>query len=136
MPSSRSEPAHQLNNADFYSTFWSLQLPFSKPPIFAELNTFSRFQDAVNKVLPIIHEATAKERLLMGNSGSSSTGNGLSEAALKRKRDDDPDADMKEDAREDIGENAQDYFFAKYLTSPELLELEVRYSDLHVPHAN
>jgi len=97
---------------DFYRTFWSLQLPFSRPPLFAEPGTMTQFKEAVNKVLPVIKEATAKERLLMG---SKSILSGTS-VSLKRKRE--PEA-----VTENLG---NDYFFAKYLTSPELLDLEVR----------
>ncbi|KAH9046953.1 THO complex subunit 1 transcription elongation factor-domain-containing protein [Lactarius deliciosus] len=52
---------------DLYNTFWSLQLPFSKPTQFASPQTFNEFQDAVNKILPVIKEATAKERALTGS---------------------------------------------------------------------
>jgi hypothetical protein len=94
---------------DFYNTFWSLQLPFSKPPLFALPGTFSEFKEAVNKVLPVIKEATTKERAMMG---SRSTG---VISSLKRKRE--PDA-----AEEPAG---SEYFFAKFLTSHDLLDLEV-----------
>lgn len=102
----------------FYQTFWSLQLPFSKPPVFASPQlappqgwTFAQFQDAVDKVLPVIKEATAKERAMMG-AGSRST------ATLRSKHE--------HDEKEDSEGNEMDYFFAKFLTSPELLDLEVR----------
>lgn len=94
----------------FYTTFWSLQLPFSRPPLFAFPNTFGEFKDAVDKVLPVIKEATTKERAMMGNRGA----NGAS-SNLKRKRE------------PELGEasNNSEYFFAKLLTSPDLLNLEV-----------
>lgn len=62
----------------------------------------------MNKVLPVIKEATAKERAMMGSRGSAGAG------SLKRKRE--PDA---------ADETTTDYFFAKFLTSPDLLDLEV-----------
>jgi hypothetical protein len=62
-------------------------------------------------VLPVIKEATAKERLMMGIR-SSGAGPAVS---LKRKRE-------PESASE---RNGIDYFFAKFLTSPDLLDLEV-----------
>lgn len=100
---------------EFYETFWSLQLPFSRPPLFAEPGAFGRFKEAVNKVLPVIKEATAKERALMG----SKTSSGGASHLLKRKRDSEP-----------VEDNAgRDYFFARYLTSPELLDLEI--ADTH-----
>jgi THO complex subunit 1 len=65
------------------------------------------FKGAVNAVLPVISEATKKERAMMGSKSVS--------GALKRKRD------------LEVGDDAsRDYFFAKFLTSPELLDLEVR----------
>ncbi|KAJ7204388.1 THO complex subunit 1 transcription elongation factor-domain-containing protein [Mycena pura] len=97
---------------DFYNTFWSLQLPFSKPPLFALPNTFDELKDAVNKVLPVIKEATAKERAMMGSRAGGSV-------SLKRKRE----PDMEENS------SMTEYFFAKFLTSPDLLDLEI--ADTH-----
>ncbi|CDO77293.1 hypothetical protein BN946_scf184753.g43 [Trametes cinnabarina] len=102
---------------DFYYTFWSLQLPFSRPPLFADPRTFPAFKEAVNKVLPVIKEATAKERALMGNkvNGSAAAPN-----SLKRKREPTSASDAS---------GNDEYYFAKYLTSPELLDLEI--ADTH-----
>ncbi|KAL4250311.1 hypothetical protein ABKN59_003143 [Abortiporus biennis] len=112
-PEGESEKQEEEQKDDFYNTFWSLQYPFSRPTMFAQPQTFGQFKDAVNKVLPVIKEATAKERALMGSKTS------LSSTSTKRKRE--PDG---------ITEAAgKDYFFAKYLTSPELLDLEI--SDTH-----
>ena len=61
--------------------------------------------------MPVIKEATAKERALKG-SKTLLAGTG---ASLKRKREPEPSANS----------TGKDYFFAKYLTSPELLDLEV-----------
>lgn len=88
---------------DFYYTFWSLQLPFSRPALFSNPSAFPAFKESVNKVLPVIKEATAKERAMMGSKSMGTT---------KRKREDEP--------------TQQNYFFAKFLTSPELIDLEVR----------
>jgi hypothetical protein len=100
---------------DFYNTFWSLQLPFSKPSHFALPQTLGEFQEAVNKVLPVIKEATVKERAL---TGSRTVMTGAAAAnTLKRKRE----ADLATDQAP-----ATEYFFAKFLTSPDLLDLEVR----------
>ena len=95
----------------FYNVFWSLQYPFSHPPTFATPGTFAEFQASVNRVLPVIKEATAKERAMMGSRAS----NG-GQPSLKRKREPEVAAEG----------NTNEYFFAKFLTSPELLELEVR----------
>jgi hypothetical protein len=86
-----------------------LQLPFSKPPLFALPVTFSDFKEAVNKVLPVIREATTKERAMMGSRSTGIVG------SLKRKRE-------PETTEETAG---SEYFFAKFLTSPDLLDLEV-----------
>ncbi|KAF5375281.1 hypothetical protein D9758_000499 [Tetrapyrgos nigripes] len=112
------EPAKtpSASKDDFYNTFWSLQLPFSKPFVFTQPNYFSEFQEAVNKVLPVIKEATVKERAMMGSKAV--VGSGAS--TLKRKRD---VADGDEDS------NITEYFFAKYLTSADLLDLEI--ADTH-----
>jgi hypothetical protein len=101
--------------SDLYNTFWSLQLPFSKPAQFALPQTFNEFQDAVNKILPVIKEATAKERAL---TGSRTVMTGAAAAnPLKRKRESEPAAEPSTAGK--------DYFFAKFLTSPDLLDLEV-----------
>ncbi|KIJ66457.1 hypothetical protein HYDPIDRAFT_86611 [Hydnomerulius pinastri MD-312] len=98
----------------FYKTFWSLQLPFSRPPLFASPNTFNEFKEAVDKVLPVIKEATTKERAMMGNRSSAGPS-----GILKRKREAEPGEET----------NSSDYFFAKFLTSPDLLTLEI--ADTH-----
>ncbi|KAI0694426.1 hypothetical protein BC835DRAFT_1486299 [Cytidiella melzeri] len=113
-----AEDGGQQQKDDFYRTFWSLQLPFSKPSIFAKGGTFATFQDSVSKVLPVIKEATAKERALMGSKANSNT------TSLKRRRD--PDIGL-----ETAG---QDYFFAKHLTSPDLLDLEFLFQLLILLH--
>ena len=78
----------------------------------------------MNKVLPFIKEATAKERAMMGNKSAWGNHNSLGPlssqtlvmAGSKRKRD----------AVEGVDESAmKSYFFAKFLTSPDLLDLEV-----------
>jgi hypothetical protein len=97
------------STTEFYNTFWHLQVPFSKPPIFANKDTFSEFKEAVNKILPVIKEATAKERAMMGSRVGVGTG------LHKRKRE--PESEES---------NINEYFFAKFLTSPDLLDLEAR----------
>ena len=74
-------------------------------------DTFNEFKEAVGRVLPVIKEATAKERAMMGSRSSNSPAQ-----SLKRKREPES-ADEK---------NGSEYFFAKFLTSPDLLDLEVR----------
>lgn len=102
---------------DFYNTFWSLQLPFSKPSQFALPQTFVEFQEAVYKVLPVIKEATVKERAL---TGSRTVMTGAAAAnSFKRKRE------TEAAAEQTFG---KEYFFAKLLTSSDLLDLEVCFS--------
>jgi aldose 1-epimerase len=79
---------------DFYYTFWSLQQPFARPGVFADPEVFPAFKESVNKVLPFIKEATAKERAMMGNKSASNNNNltpSPSQTAVtagsKRKRD-------------------------------------------------
>ncbi|XP_006454268.1 hypothetical protein AGABI2DRAFT_182243, partial [Agaricus bisporus var. bisporus H97] len=97
---------------DFYNTFWHLQYPFSKPSIFANKEAFSQFQEAIDKVLPVIKEATAKERAMMGSRVAAGV------VLNKRKREPEPEES-----------NVNEYFFAKFLTSPDLLDLEI--ADTH-----
>ncbi|KAJ3876352.1 THO complex subunit 1 transcription elongation factor-domain-containing protein [Lentinula edodes] len=128
MPVRDSEEKETTENAekdDFYSTFWSIQLPFSKPSVFATPNppmTFAQFQDAVDRVLPVIKEATAKERAMMGAGRSAST---MGPATLKRKRGQGEETVVTGNPNK----KAMEYFFAKFLTSPELLDLEL--ADTH-----
>ena len=99
---------------DFYNTFWSLQLPFSKPSQFTFPQTFGEFQEAVSKVLPVIKEATVKERAL---TGSRTVMTGAAAAnTFKRKREAEAVTEQT---------SGKEYFFAKFLTSPDLLDLEV-----------
>ncbi|KIL00784.1 hypothetical protein PAXRUDRAFT_29517 [Paxillus rubicundulus Ve08.2h10] len=99
---------------DLYKIFWFLQLPFSRPPLFASPSTFDEFKHAVDKVLPVVKEATTKERAMMGNRSSAGQS-----SPLKRKRDTEPGEET----------NSSDYFFAKFLTNPDLLNLEI--ADTH-----
>lgn len=99
-----------ISPLDFYKTFWSLQHPFSRPPLFAVPETFNKFKDAVEKVLPVIKEATTKDRAMMGNRTAAGQVH-----SLKRKRESGTGDET----------NTSDYFFAKFLTNPDLLSLEV-----------
>ena len=110
-------------STDFYYTFWSLQQPFARPGVFADSAAFPAFKESVNKVLPFIKEATAKERAMMGNKsvlGNNNFAPSSSQmpvaAGSKRKRD---AAEAVDDS------SSKSYFFAKFLTSPDLLDLEV-----------
>lgn len=93
----------------FYDTFWSLQSFFSRPFLFAQPGSMESLKNAVNVVMPVIKEATVKERAMMGSKAV--VGN------LKRKRESSPTTLLEDGNR--------NYFFAKFLTSPDLLDLEV-----------
>ncbi|KZV60179.1 hypothetical protein PENSPDRAFT_594388 [Peniophora sp. CONT] len=110
-----SEKEEQGKKDAFYKVFWSLQLPFSRPPVFAGTLSVADFRTAVEAVLPRLKEATAHDRALAGGKASHEG----STAGTKRKRaSDSPDAP-----------GVSDYFFAKFLTSPDLLDLEI--ADVH-----
>jgi hypothetical protein len=94
---------------DFYNTFWSLQTYFSRPQTFADKTAFPIFRTVVESVLGVLAEATKKEQNLMGG-GTESTGKRSDSQSVR--------------GTEDLGVGL-DYFFAKFLTSPELLEFEV-----------
>lgn len=97
----------------FYKTFWFLQHPFSRPPLFSELDTFKTFQYAVNNVLPVLSDATKKERTFAGSKAV---------AGSKRKREVIEEAPVP---TRTVPEQHKNYIFAKYLTSPELLALQI-----------
>jgi hypothetical protein len=111
---------------EFYQTFWSVQKPFSNPSHFQNPDAMATFRTNVSKILPVLSEATKKDR-------QSSTSKGATPAALagvKRKRD----AEIEGGAAEAPANrttlvkhqsNKKDYFFAKFLTNFDLLELEV-----------
>ncbi|VDC04277.1 unnamed protein product [Peniophora sp. CBMAI 1063] len=122
----KKEDAMQVDSPDkeeqnkkdaFYKVFWSLQLPFSRPPVFAGILSMADFRTAVEAVLPRLKEATAHDRALAG--GKAGHESSATTSGTKRKRaSDSPDAP-----------GVSDYFFAKFLTSPELLDLEI--ADVH-----
>ncbi|TFY78462.1 hypothetical protein EWM64_g5550 [Hericium alpestre] len=49
-PGAKSIDKKQDKKDDFYETFWSLQLPFSRPPLFANPSTLAEFKESVNKI--------------------------------------------------------------------------------------
>lgn len=66
------------------------------------------FKSAISTVMPVIKEATIKERAMMGSKAVV--------GSLKRKREATPAP---------LNNGDQKYLFPKFLTSPELLDLEV-----------
>ena len=118
---------------EFYQTFWSIQKPFSNPSYFQNPDAMATFRANVSKVLPVLSEATKRDR-------QSSTSKGATPAAIagaKRKRDAETEGGAAEAPtnRSTLAQpqsNKKDYFFAKFLTNFDLLELEVR-SITHSP---
>lgn len=124
---------------EFYSAFWSLQTPISAPPTYFQNKksgdaAIETFKSNVTKVLSVFAEATKKERMsssTKGAAGGTLTASN-SVAGIKRKRD--SGATEPESAPQNNGPLGadsdplkKDYFFAKFLTSYNLIDLEVRY---------
>lgn len=99
------------SSLEFFNTFWSLQLPFSKPSAFNLPQTMPDFKKAVDTVLPVIKQANNTERSMMGSRAAVAP---ISTESTTSK----PDSD-------ESTPSADEYFFAKFLTNPDLLELEV-----------
>lgn len=101
-------------------------------------DVFVAFKKAVDTIVPVLSERTRKDNALMGRE---SKGSGAPVVVgVKRKRTvssgvrrirdamDDESAREVEHERQVVDEDADadKYFFAKFLTSPDLLDLEVR----------
>lgn len=138
VPISAAESAEN-KKVDFYSAFWSLQTPISAPPSYFQNKksgdaAIEVFKTNVTKILSVFAEATRKERLSSSSKGASaSTSAKVATSGDKRKRDE-VDGDMPSSsdgldgtAQSSITSNLlrNEYFFAKFLTSYNLLELEV-----------
>ncbi|KAH7335531.1 THO complex subunit 1 transcription elongation factor-domain-containing protein [Rhizoctonia solani] len=98
-------------------------------------DVFSAFKKAVDVIIPVLSERTRKDNALMGRE---SKGSGAPIVGVKRKRTVSSGVRRVRDQMED--ENAREleleqqspedldldkYFFAKFLTSPDLLDLEL-----------
>jgi hypothetical protein len=114
----KPEKSDAEKKLELYDKFWSLQLPFSQPLLFAQTGTISTFKANVEAILPVIAEATKKERLLIGTKGTQ---------GAKRKRGDlEWESYASTSNSQPVAvQEGMEYFFAKYLTSPDLLDLEV-----------
>lgn len=98
-------------------------------------DVFTAFKKAVDVVIPVLSERTRKDNALMGreSKGSSAPVVGVkrkrtASAGVRRIRDqvDDENArevELEQPSPEDL--DLDKYFFAKFLTSPDLLDLEV-----------
>ncbi|CAE6536631.1 unnamed protein product [Rhizoctonia solani] len=106
-----------------------------KPVDLKPTDVFSAFKKAVDVIIPVLSERTRKDKALMGRE---SKGSGSPVVGVKRKRAVSSGVRRIRDRIED--ENAREleleqqppeeldldkYFFAKFLTSPDLLDLEL-----------
>ena len=125
-PTSALSKTELDGRVEFYQTFWSVQKPFSNPSFFQNPDAMATFRANVSKILPVLNEATKRDR-------QSSTSKSATPAALagaKRKRDAETESGAVEvppsrPALEKPESSKKDYFFAKFLTNFDLLELEV-----------
>lgn len=108
MVDDQSEPPtlEESSNVRFYNTFWALQEYFARPHTFRSKEAMATFKKVVESVLPSLSASSRKEKEGTGNSR---------QAAGPSSR-----ATLHDDAKD----MSQDYFFAKFLTSPDLLEFE------------
>ncbi|KAK4057367.1 hypothetical protein OIO90_001436 [Microbotryomycetes sp. JL221] len=106
-----SKDTTDVSKPDFYQAFWSLQQIFSNPTLLFEAQTSStslkQLELGIKQTLEVFGEATKQERKLAGNS-----------KAGKRKA-------TNATLDDDVESSLQDYFFPRYLTSRNLLELEI-----------
>jgi len=148
-----------------FNAFWWLQYPFSRPFVFAEPGTLKAFMKAVDIVLPVLQEASKKDRQMAGGNKDNATNakstansgakrkrgdegedeemisvekkprlDGLSQAArdkldslYRRVADLESDASQRQVAKVDGPSKlaSSQMTFIKYLTSPDLLDLEL-----------
>lgn len=112
------------DTTELYTTFWSLQRTFTNPPaLFSSspastsstpapaTDSFAALHTALEKTLIVFSAATKKEKELGGASKNSASA-GKQKAKLSSEEED---------------ESLEHYFFPKFLTSKNLLELEVRF---------
>ncbi|KAG9050630.1 hypothetical protein FS837_003730 [Tulasnella sp. UAMH 9824] len=113
--STQSDDEVNRKKAEFYNTFWNLQTYFARPQTFGQQTALPAFKQSIETVLAALVEATKKEKAMTGTGPKGGAG---AAAGSKRKF-----SEML-DVPEDVG-TQQNYFFAKYLTSPDLLDYEL-----------
>jgi hypothetical protein len=121
--------------AEFYKKFWSVQTPISNPPEFfsnkkSGEEALEVFKSNVGKILSVFMDATKKERMSTSVAKTTAMAPPLvadAVAGMKRKRDDIGTKGLKSGLEIPAVEEdaSKDYFFAKFLTNFDLLELEV-----------
>ncbi|CAE6461706.1 unnamed protein product [Rhizoctonia solani] len=108
----------------------------NEPPTDLKPNdVFSAFKKIVDVVVPVLSERTRKDKALMGRE---SKGSGAPVAGVKRKRavssgvrrvrdqmDDENARELELEQQQPEDLDLDKYFFAKFLTSPDLLDLEL-----------
>lgn len=119
---SGQEPKKVLDAATLYPIFWSLQRDFADPPRLFQKENFDHFKTALAATMTKFQ--VANEEALKSTGKVDGVANGL-----KRPDDKKPGASTtgekrkREESEED--ESKGEGFNPKYLTSPELFELEV-----------
>ncbi|GAA5937220.1 hypothetical protein JCM1841_002330 [Sporobolomyces salmonicolor] len=117
----KENPAKE-SPSSFYATFWSLQRYFNNPPLlFASPTTTSAsetplatLQEGLRKTLSAFASETKKEKELTG----AATEGKDKEKAVE-------DVSMEEQDMDKTDESLEQYFFPKFLTSRNLLTLEL-----------
>lgn len=124
------EKSAEDQQVELYQTFWSVQKPFSNPSLFQTPEAMITFRANVTKIVHVLNEATKRDRL----SSTSKSAAPAPATGLKRKRDeaDGAGSDASPSAVPLKSESVKDYFFAKFLTNHDLLELEVRVLSLSI----
>ncbi|BGP10801.1 THO complex subunit 1 [Rhodotorula toruloides] len=116
LPKDAENPA-ESNPSQFYTTFWSLQRIFNNPPLLfaappaastsADADPFRTLKNGLRQTLAAFAAATKKEKELAGSA---------KEGAVSGKA---------KESEVDTEEGLEEYFFPKFLTSRNLLELEL-----------
>ncbi|CAO3695967.1 unnamed protein product [Umbelopsis ramanniana] len=104
----------------FYTLFWSTQSFLTNPPsIFAEAN-YEKFKEGVETTISKFNDMSQREAVV---AGSTADHHGKEPTSRKRSANEmDVDETFSDEAIRDV---YNDYFFPKFLTSRELLELEL-----------
>ncbi|BGP27097.1 THO complex subunit 1 [Rhodotorula toruloides] len=114
-----AENQAESNPSQFYTTFWSLQRIFNNPPLLfaahpaastsTDADPFRTLQNGLRQTLAAFAAATKKEKELAGSA---------KEGVLSGKAE---ESEVNAEEKEGL----EEYFFPKFLTSRNLLELEL-----------
>ncbi|KAG2185829.1 hypothetical protein INT43_002266 [Umbelopsis isabellina] len=116
----KDDPRLTDEQKTFYTLFWSTQSFLTNPPsIFADDN-FQKFQKGVETTMSKFNDMSQREAVVAGSSADHA---GKDSVSRKRSADEmDVDDSFTEEAVRDV---YNEYFFPRFLTSRELLELEL-----------